>query len=284
MYPVPARLSPSRINTYLKCPMQYRFQYVDEVPQIPRVHMVRGNFVHLVLEYLLGHPSDERTPEAAQGAFARARDEFETRDDFAALQLTAPQREAFWEDSRNHVRAYYRIENPRIARIEGLERHVEAPLGEVNLHGIVDRIERDASDRLVITDYKTGKPKPERFSGDYARQLQLYAVMCEHSLGAAPDEVRLFFLGGAPNEYPPAQRTLRWTSTPDTRDSARREAIETHRQLAASCASGNFPTATSPLCNWCDYKPWCPAWGGDPSRAVAEATVALRAREATAHG
>jgi len=264
--------------------MQYRFQYVDEVPQIPRVHMVRGNFVHLVLEYLLGHPPDERTPEAAQAAFGRARDAFESRDDFTALRLTPEEREAFWEDSRNHVRAYYRIENPRSARIEGLEQHVEAHLGEVHLHGIVDRIERNAADRLVITDYKTGKPKPERFSSDYARQLQLYAVMCEHTLGVAPDEVRLFFLGGALSDIPPAQRTLRWTSTPDTREAVRSEAIDTHRQLVASCASGDFPTVTSPLCNWCDYKPWCPAWGGDPARAVDEAAAALRAREVAPHG
>ena len=264
--------------------MQYRFQYVDEVPQMPQVHMLRGNFVHLVLEYLLTHEPDERTPDAAKASFARAQAEFVERDDFATLALTDEELSVFWEDSRDHVRAYYRIENPRTARIEGLERHVEADLGGVSVHGIVDRIERDDTGRLIVTDYKTGKPKPERFSADYARQLQLYALMCEQSLGVAPDEVRLFFLGGSLQQTPPAQRVLRWSSTVESRLRVRDEAVDTHGRIAASCTSGEFATQTSPLCDWCDYKPWCPAWGGNPARAVHEAPVVLRRREAVARG
>lgn len=264
--------------------MQFRFQYVDEVPQSPQVHMLRGNFVHLVLEYLLGHEPHDRTPEAAKASFERARTEFVNRDDFTALALTPGEVDTFWEESRDHVRAYYRIENPRSARIEGLERRVEADLGELAVHGIVDRIERDEADRLIVTDYKTGKPKPERFSTDYARQLQLYALMCEHTLGTPPDEVRLFFLGGSVRETPTSQRVLRWASTPESRTRVRTEAIDTHRRIATSCASGIFATNTSPLCDWCDYKRWCPAWGGDPERAREEAPVVVQRREAVPRG
>jgi putative RecB family exonuclease len=246
--------------------------------------MLRGNFVHLVLEYLLTHEPDDRTPDAAKASFSRAQAEFVERDDFTSLALADDELASFWEDSRNHVRAYYRIENPRSARIEGLERHVEADLGDLAVHGIVDRIERDDLGRLIVTDYKTGKPKPERFSTDYARQLQLYALMCEQSLGIAPDEVRLFFLGGSLEQIPPAQRVVRWSSTVDSRRRVRDEAVDTHRRIAASCTTGEFATQTSPLCDWCDYKPWCPAWGGEPERAIAEAPVVLRRREAVPRG
>ena len=36
------------------------------------------------------------------------------------------------------------------------------------------------------------------------------------------------------------------------------------------------------LCNWCDFKQWCPAHGGDIAQALAAGTerVALRRREA----
>ena len=31
-------------------------------------------------------------------------------------------------------------------------------------------------------------------------------------------------------------------------------------ELVVSCESGEFETRTGPLCNWCNFKPICPAW------------------------
>ena len=45
---------------------------------------------------------------------------------------------------------------------------------------------------------------------------------------------------------------------------------------------GEFSTNVTKLCEWCDYKEWCPAHGGDLTRAREEGTarVGIRRREA----
>ncbi|NBO06264.1 MAG: exodeoxyribonuclease V subunit beta, partial [Actinobacteria bacterium] len=81
------RLSPSRINTFLGCPMKYRFQYVDSIPKLPVEVALRGNFTHRILELLLQRPAQQRTTDAARSAFDQAQREFLNDDEFRLLAL-----------------------------------------------------------------------------------------------------------------------------------------------------------------------------------------------------
>ena len=58
------RISPSKINTYLKCPREFYYNYIAKLPQKKTVHLFRGTLVHQILEdlfkkqfklYLLNH-------------------------------------------------------------------------------------------------------------------------------------------------------------------------------------------------------------------------------------
>ena len=46
------RLSPSKINTYLKCPREFYYNYIAKLPQKKTIHLFRGTLVHQVLEDL----------------------------------------------------------------------------------------------------------------------------------------------------------------------------------------------------------------------------------------
>jgi putative RecB family exonuclease len=46
-----------------------------------------------------------------------------------------------------------------------------------------------------------------------------------------------------------------------------------HAAIERACTTGGFPPRTSGLCNFCNFKPWCPAFGGDPDRAADEAPL-----------
>lgn len=271
------RLSPSRINTFLGCPMKYRFQYLESVPTLPSDAMVRGSFVHRVLELLLGRESSERTLEAARSDFDTAKREFEVREDFRLLALDPTETEEFWESSRECVRAYYRIERPIDANIVELEKWITAPLGEFEVGGYIDRLERDARG-LVVSDYKTGAPKPERFSGDYLRQLTYYALMCESQLEETPHSVRIYYLGGGKDEYPRDARIVSKAVTPESLGEVRETARRVYGEIETGKSTGNFATNVTKLCEWCDYQQWCPAHGGDTARARAEASVTVQLR------
>lgn len=271
------RLSPSRINTFIGCPMKYRFNYVESVPTLPSEAMVRGSFVHRVLELLLRRTSADRTLEAARTDFDTARAEFKERDDFRLLALDAVDEESFWESSRECVRAYYRIERPHQANIVDLEKWVSAPLGEFEVAGFIDRLERDDAG-LIVSDYKTGSPKPHRFSTDYLRQLTYYALMCEAQLDETPHSVRIYYLGGGKDEFPRDARIVSQAVTSATLDDVRDTARRVFGAIESSKTTGEFATNVTKLCEWCDFQAWCPAHGGEIARAKDEATVKVQLR------
>jgi putative RecB family exonuclease len=271
------RLSPSRINTFLGCPMKYRFQYVDSIPKLPVEVALRGNFTHRILELLLQRPAQQRTTDAARSAFDQAQKEFLNDDEFRLLALDPDATEAFWEAAREAVRAYYRIEHPQDADIVALEKWVSARLGDFEIGGYIDRLERDQG-RLVVSDYKGAVPKRPEYATDNFRQLMLYALMCQVQLEQTPHEVRVYYLGGGRDEYPRNRRVVSREVTPEALDEVRTAARQVFDDLNAATASGEFATKVQKLCDWCDYQRWCPAHGGDPSVAHAESSVAVNIR------
>ena len=46
------RLSPSKINTYMKCPREFYYKYIAKIPEKKTIHLFRGTLVHAVLEDL----------------------------------------------------------------------------------------------------------------------------------------------------------------------------------------------------------------------------------------
>lgn len=44
------KLSKSKVNTYLKCPLEFKFQYIDEVEVPQNKYMALGSDVHLIAE------------------------------------------------------------------------------------------------------------------------------------------------------------------------------------------------------------------------------------------
>jgi putative RecB family exonuclease len=48
-----------------------------------------------------------------------------------------------------------------------------------------------------------------------------------------------------------------------------------------ACVTGDFRPRQTKLCDWCSFQQWCPAFGGDPSLAAAEAVAAHEALLAT---
>ena len=46
------RLSPSKINTYMKCPREFYYKYIAKLPEKKTIHLFRGSLVHKILERL----------------------------------------------------------------------------------------------------------------------------------------------------------------------------------------------------------------------------------------
>lgn len=262
MFPVPTSLSPSRVEAFTNCPLQFRFASIERLPEPSSPHAVKGSLVHRVLELLFYAPAAERSPELAVSCLERAVAEFLTDPEYLELALDQPAHDAFVADARSLVESYFRIEDPRRVRDIGLELRLEARLGSLSLRGIIDRLELDEQGELVVTDYKTGRPPFQNREQSKLGGVNFYAWLCHEVLGKRPAKVRLMYLRtGDVLEAVPSEQSVRFLTR---RTAAVFQAVE------KACGTGDFKPRTSGLCNFCAFKAWCPSFGGDPTRAAAE--------------
>ena len=265
LFAIPDTLSPSRVSSFQDCPLQFRFASIQGLPQPPGIHAVKGNVVHRALELLFAHDPERRDHDVAHQSLVDARSEYEPAYDFTGLQLTPTAAAAFWRDCSKLVDGYLQMEDPQTIRAAELELWVEAPLGPIRIRGYVDRLERLDDGQLMITDYKTGKAPRETDIDARMRQLEMYAYMIRDMRGELPAKMQLLYVkDGVRLVREPTEQAMRFVVTRTT---------ALHAAIERACTTGSFPPRTSGLCNFCNFKPWCPAFGGDPERAADEAPI-----------
>jgi putative RecB family exonuclease len=262
MFPVPTSLSPSRVESFLTCPMAFRFTSIEKLPEPPSVWATRGSLVHRALELLFTHPADQRTPSLANRCLERAIAEFADDPEFTDLNLSPEEAEAFFAEAHQLVESYLRMEDPRTVREIGLELRLEAPAGNLMLRGIIDRLELDEEGGLVVTDYKTGRSPSVKYEQSRLAGVHFYSFLCEQLFGRMPSKIRLMYLkSGEIIEAFPSAQSVRFVTT---RTAAVLKAIE------KACTTGTFQPRPGSLCSNCGFKQWCPAFDGDPALAAVE--------------
>jgi len=267
MFPVPTSLSPSRVESFLTCPLQFRFASIEKLPEPPQVHMTRGSLVHRALELLFTRPAPLRTPAMAITALDEAIDEYRTDAEFVELGLTDEQAAVFFGEARALVHKYLAMEDPSTVHDIGLELRLEAKVGDLTLRGIIDRLELDADGGLVVIDYKTGRAPHRNYEQSRMTGVHFYSFLCHAVFGKIPSKIRLMYLSsGETIDATPSAQSVRFVTM---RTTAVLSAVE------KACTSGVFQPRPSNICGNCAFKQWCPSFGGDPELAAVEAPRAV---------
>ena len=268
--PLPATLSPSKVASFKDCALAFRFSAIDRVPEPASPWAAKGTLVHRALELLFWEvPAGERTVDAALAALQQAWAECQVDPEYTELGLTEEEAEAFRADAEALVRGYFRLEDPNRVRVVGTELRLEAQVGTLRLRGIIDRLELDDDGELVVTDYKTGRAPGERHEHGRLGGVQFYAFLCEQVFGRRPARVQLLHLREpVAIVSTPTEQSLRGLQT---RASAVWSAIE------LACRRDDFRPKPGPLCNYCAFKAYCPAFGGDPALVRAGTAAAVEA-------
>lgn len=258
-------MSPSKVAAFKNCALAFRFTAIDRLAEKPSIPAVKGTTVHRALELMFAHDGDQRSPETAQRCLDDALHEMRSEEDYLALDLDEDAEAAFASDASLMVTRYFTLEDPRLIEPVGLELLLEADIGGVKVRGIIDRLERDPDGRLVVTDYKTGRTPS--VSQEQARLggVHFYARLCQAALGELPARVQLIYLGSEPQiiSTTPSDQSVRGLER-------KVGAIWTAVQRA--CEHEDFRPQRSALCNWCAFKEYCPAFGGNPDDAKSAPT------------
>jgi putative RecB family exonuclease len=258
-FPVPRSLSPSKVSSFTDCALAFRFSVIDRLPEPPSAAATRGTLVHAALERLHLLPPAERTVDAALACLADARVELRDDPEYVGLELRGDDEVAFHAGAAELVRNYFRLEDPRSVRAIGLELMLTAEVDGLPLRGIIDRLELDDDGGLVVTDYKTGAAPSTQYERKRLSGVHIYSLLCEELLGRRPARVQLLFLRDPLAIITePSDRSTRGT---------RRTLGAVWKAVERACHREDFRPQPSRLCEWCSFRAYCPAFGGDPDAA-----------------
>ncbi len=244
----------------------YRFRAVDRLPETPSRVQVRGTVVHAALERLFALPPQRRDAVAGRALVDPVwRDVLAESPELAELFAGAKDPElAEWLDSaRSLVEAYFALEDPRRVQPEACELLVETELptgsadGEpVLLRGYIDRLDVAPTGEIRVVDYKSGSAPREVFEAKALFQMKFYALVLLRTRGVVPRQLRLLYLAD--------RQALSYT--PDEAELVRfeRTLVAIWSAIRRAAQTGDFRPSPGRLCDWCDHKPHCPAFGGTP--------------------
>ncbi len=259
-------LSPSRAADFKQCPLLFRFRTIDKLDGPPSPAAARGTLVHEVLEHLFELPAAERTPEAALALLQpRWASLVEERPELATMiedddTLTE---DGWFKAAGALVERWFTLEDPQ--RLEPAERelYVETEVDGLTLRGYVDRLDIAPDGAMRVVDYKTGRSPREAFEGKALFQMKFYALVLWRQRGVMPKLLQLVYLGnGEIVRYEPDEHDLLGLE---------RNVQAVWQAIVRASETGDWRPRVSKLCDWCDFKEFCPEWGGTPPPLPADA-------------
>jgi putative RecB family exonuclease len=211
------RLSPSKINTYYKCPREFYYKYIAKLPEKKTIHLFRGSLVHAVLEDLFkkqfksfkaweeGDP-EKWMQEQFEAKWKKDIDskfwlkELHTKDELTSMKLeTEDILQNFvksvnkklnemvqWKIYKSKWQAWNSVA-PKYA-----EKWVKS--NDYAVIGIVDAVCNDFDGGTTLLDYKTSKRYGPYLPEDYYRQLIIYAFLYTLEMGEMPKFVGVNYL------------------------------------------------------------------------------------------
>lgn len=231
------KLSKSKVNTYLKCPLEFKFQYIDEIEVPQNKYMALGSDVHLIAEKFSEKFEDNL-------------DEVDIENELIKIAFE----ENIGYDLTDHIdnlgsffkRAFVDNDYKLFCQEEYI-------IDEENrFSGICDIILEDENGELIVIDYKTSKSSS--FS-KYRLELCYYKLLVENVFGKTVSRVGIFFTKNG---------RLRLLDVCDEENKRYylnndeiQQAIDTLHDVRKDINSRKFPAKKQFLCRYCTYKDLC---------------------------
>ncbi len=249
-------LSPSRASQFKTCPQQFKFSNIDKIKEPTNLVQAKGTTVHQALEDLYKLPSEDRTSETLYNLFRKAWSNVRGNDEHVNLFDSIDDEREWGQEGLNLLHNYLKLENPQQLEPLEQERWVRGSIEDLNLRGILDRMDEDKDGNLIIVDYKSGKSPLAKYKEPRFFALKLYALLIRDELGVTPVELKLIYLKNS------TIHTLKVTD--EMLDEARLEILNIWSDIKKAFNENNFPATKNNLCkDWCYYKPICPIFNED---------------------
>ncbi len=250
--------SHSRLSTFEQCPFRFKLRYIDRIkPEIEKsIEAHLGSAVHATLEWLYNQVMEKRIPtldEIINYYAVEWQDSYSNDTLIVKKELSAKD---YFNKGVQFLLDYYTKHAPFTDNTIETEKKILIDLdneGEYRLQGFIDRlVHNPETGEYEIHDYKTANNLPLKEKVEADRQLALYSIAIKENFGY-DKEVVLVWHYLAHNQKICSRRTNEQLAQ------LKQETLELIKKIESST---EFPTKTSQLCDWCEYKTMCPEFRG----------------------
>jgi len=251
--------SHSRLSTFEQCPFKFKLRYIDKIkPPIEKtIESHLGSAVHSTLEWLYNQIlSGKNIPtidEVITDYAIRWQDSYNNDTLIVKKELT---QKDYFNKGVQFLMDYYTKHHPFDDNTVEVEKKIIINLdekGKYQLQGFIDRlVYNPEKNEYEIHDYKTANNLPLKEKVENDRQLALYSIAIKETFGYEKDVCLVW-------HYLAHNQKICSCRTNEQLVKLKKETLELIKKIEAT---ENFPTRKSILCNWCEYKEYCPKFGG----------------------
>ena len=250
--------SHSRLEAFEQCRLKFKFRYIDKIiPEIGQsIETHLGSTVHTTLEWLYTQIKKEITPAIEQViSYYAEKWQEEFTDDIIIVKREFTEKDYF-NKGVGFIVKYYTKHYPFKEKTIALEHKIILNLTEeIKLIGFIDRlVENLETNEIEIHDYKTSNSLPSRTQIEKNRQLALYSMAIKQTFGKGKNICLIW-------HYLAHDIKVCIRKTEQQLEILKQEIIDLVKEIEEA---EDFPPTKSILCDWCQYRDICTAWGGAP--------------------
>ncbi|MEA2031460.1 MAG: PD-(D/E)XK nuclease family protein [candidate division Zixibacteria bacterium] len=245
------------LNTFLKCPQQFKFKYIDKihVTKAESADLRLGNIIHNVLKQLYQRGSEdvptslEETLDLYESYWNRVEhDKIAVGSDYLGIDDYIHNGRKMLKTFHNH---YYPFNQGTLLDVERLLRFT-LPGTNFNFSVRIDRLWKKDDGTVEICDYKSGRHMARPTDPDFYYQMGLYQLAVQDSFPQLANiELAQYFLR--------MDEVVSDKLIPARLDQLIEDIRVTVIETIQAERLNDFPTRESSLCNFCDYAHLCPA-------------------------
>ena len=181
-------LSATKFETYMKCPLQFKFAHVLEVPTPEMTYFNLGAAVHAVAENLT-----KLEKEGIKLTEKMAFEILEKNWSSNAYNSEKKENEDF-EKAKEMIRTYLQWSENNSNKPVDVEKKFQIEIGNVKVNGKIDRVEITPKGEYQVIDFKTGRVYETKNSIKDDPQMNLYALAVQKLYEKLPEKTSLFYL------------------------------------------------------------------------------------------
>lgn len=182
------RLSVSKINSYLDCPLKFKFSYILDAPTPPKPYFDLGTSVHAVADHLTKMQLDGVVPtenlalEILEKEWNSAGFSSETQENQAK------------ENAKIQVKSLVKWLNDNPNTPIAAEKSFALKIQGIPFNGVIDRIEKTPDGKYEVIDFKTGAVRENSKSIKVDPQMNMYALGVESLYKELPTKTSLYYI------------------------------------------------------------------------------------------